>query len=269
MKSFPPRLGWVLLGALVLETGGILAWRTQRWVRTPSPNPVEHGFEVASASGCFLCHGLGGAKGLPNPGSDDGKVPSWSGGTLMMDAKDPAQVRQWIENGMRDKDKANPKYMREREAMLLKMPAFKGLLPGRDIDALVAYVEAVGEWRTPADPTAAQGLDVADKHGCLGCHGPWGERSAPNPGSFKGVIPPWDGPDFPDLVRSDEEFNQWVENGISDRLKANPAARWFLERQAVWMPAFKGVLKPEEVANLRAYVRWLRDPARRYASEDR
>ncbi|HEV7517049.1 MAG TPA: hypothetical protein VGR07_12180, partial [Thermoanaerobaculia bacterium] len=88
--------------------------------------------------------------------------------------------------------------------------------------------------------------------------GPEGRGLVADPGSLKGYVPTWDGPDYPDLVRSDAELRQWVKNGTPDRFRANPAARHILETEALKMPAFGERIKDEEVEALLAYVKWVR-----------
>ena len=44
------------------------------------------------------------------------------------------------------------------------------------------------------------------------------------------------------------------------RFEDNPLAKVFLDRQAIAMPAYEGLLSDEEVDALVAYVRWVRDP---------
>ena len=104
----------------------------------------------------------------------------------------------------------------------------------------------------------ALGLERAEKLGCTGCHGPGGRFARRNPGSLKGYVPSWDGADFPELVRDSTEFRQWVEHGISDRFEHNAAARFFVKRAALHMPAYQKHLDPADVPALWAYVRWLR-----------
>jgi hypothetical protein len=94
--------------------------------------------------------------------------------------------------------------------------------------------------------------------GCEGCHGLGGRFARPNPGSLKGYVPPWDGDDFPELVRDRTEFGEWAERGISRRFEANPVARFFLRRAALRMPAYRTHLAPGDVDTLWTYVQWLR-----------
>jgi mono/diheme cytochrome c family protein len=138
------------------------------------------------------------------------------------------------------------------------MPAYRSRLSERDTADLVAYVLAASHFGPIEDPRAAAGHEVAYRLGCFGCHGPEGRGLISNPGSFKGYIPAWDGEDYVELVRDDAEFAQWVRQGVSDRFRANPAARIFLETQAIRMPAFGERVSDGDIRNLAAYVAWVR-----------
>ena len=59
-------------------------------------------------------------------------------------------------------------------------------------------------------------------------------------------------------MRDDDEFRQWVKNGVSDRFRDNPAARTFVERQVVPMPAYGDLLSDEEIGQLLAFIEWVR-----------
>jgi hypothetical protein len=80
----------------------------------------------------------------------------------------------------------------------------------------------------------------------------------PNVRAFKGYIPAWDGPDFPDLVKDDQELRDWILDGGTRRLTGNRLARWFIERQPIKMPAYRNHVTPAEVDRLVDYVHWLR-----------
>jgi len=182
-------------------------------------------------------------------------VPGWAGGTWMMWNKSPADVRAWIERGIAPGREPDPD-------ALIRMPAYGSRLSEGEIDDLVAYVLAVSQFGWPQEPKVADGREAAVKLGCLGCHGPEGRGLISNPGSFKGFIPAWDGSDYLEVVRGDEEFKQWVRNGITDRFRANPAARHFLDNQAIRMPAYGDRVTDEELDLLLAYVNWVRTNAR-------
>ena len=89
----------------------------------------------------------------------------------------------------------------------------------------------------------------------------WRCGAGRNPGSLKGYIPPWDGRDFPDLVANDNELREWILSGRPQRLQSNPAARFFLDRQTIRMPAFRGQITDEELRAIEAYIGWLRRPS--------
>lgn len=250
------RRGTTLVVALVLLAiveGAALAaffWRSRRVARAEG-SPVVRGEALATAMGCFGCHGPGGGRPISNPGSQAGDVPGWPGGTWMMWNDDASDVRAWIVNGL-------PPGRAKDEGALLHMPAYGDRLSARELDDLVAYVLAVSQFGTPEDPQAAEGRDVAIRNGCLGCHGPEGRGLVKNPGSLTGYVPSWDGDDWDDLVRDEAEFRAWVLEGAPPRLAGNPVASRFLERQALRMPAYRGRLEEKEVDALYAYARWVR-----------
>ena len=123
---------------------------------------------------------------------------------------------------------------------------------------MVAYVKAVSDFERPDDPKAEEGRQIVQRMGCFNCHGPQGRGSALNVRAFKGYIPSWDGADFAELVRNDGEIRGWILDGGTRRAYANPAARWFLERQPIKMPAYRGRLTEDEVARIIDYMHWLR-----------
>jgi mono/diheme cytochrome c family protein len=223
----------------------------------PHLTPVERGRRLAEANGCFACHGPEGSRGTANPGRADRTVPNFEG-TLMMYASNPAEVREWIENGVTARRAQSETWKRERDKGTLRMPAFGSRLSKRQIDDLVAFVLAAAGEPVPGDSLAQVGRDRAEALGCIGCHGAGGRYARPNPGSLKGYVPPWDGEDFPDLVQSEAEFREWVERGVSRRCESNTVARFFLERAVLRMPAYRGKLEPGDLDALWAYVKWLR-----------
>ena len=85
-----------------------------------------------------------------------------------------------------------------------------------------------------------------------------GRGGGRNPRSLKVDIPPWDGADFAELVADDSELKEWILDAPPQRLQANRLARFFLDRQAIRMPAFRGKLKDDEFLALETYIKWLR-----------
>jgi len=249
------RTRWWIAGlALVALAEGVLlaaiatrAW----WQKEAADAPVVRGRKVAERMGCFGCHGPGGERPIPNPGASGWEVPRWGGGMWMMFNEDPSDVRAWIRDG-------HPDGRPPDEDALIHMPAFGERLTAAELDDLTAYVLAVSQFGWPEDEQVAAGREVAVRFGCFGCHGPEGRGLIANPGSLKGYVPPWDGDDYPDLVRSDDELRQWVRNGISDRFRANPVARRLLETEAIAMPAYGDRISDEDLAALAAYIEWVR-----------
>ena len=223
----------------------------------PRLTPPERGRRIAEANGCFSCHGPEGIQGVPNPDRADQTVPSFPG-TLMMYAKNADEVREWIEDGSTSVKRASQTWRAEREKGALRMPAFENRLTSREIDDLVAFVLASAGDPAPQDSLPAAGVERAHDLGCFGCHGVGGRFARPNPGSFKGYVPPWDGPDFPELVSNRAEFEEWVNSGVSRRFESNPAASFFLKRAALHMPHYRKHLQPGDLDALWAYVTWLR-----------
>jgi mono/diheme cytochrome c family protein len=248
------RLPALTLLLVALSLWAMVGW--QAW-RGRGVSPVQRGFAVAAASGCFGCHGVGGMAGYDDPEGRFGAVPPFSREALLSYAKSEGEIREWIADG-------SPRRVREQagaedgEAALMAMPAWKDVLSDRQIDDLVAYVKAASDYERPAQAHAEQGRQAAERLGCFGCHGPQGRGSLPNPGSLKGYIPAWDGDDFGDLARDDKEIREWVVHGRPQRLSDHPIARFFLRRQAVQMPAYGDRLTAAELEALVAYIRWLR-----------
>ena len=219
--------------------------------------PAERGRRIAGQMGCFGCHGPGGLHPANNPGRIDKTVPNFAD-DVMMFAKTPEEIREWIHDGVTRKKAASATWRADRERGVLRMPAFKGRMKERDMDDLVAYVMATSGMPEPDDSLAQLGLQRAEDLGCSGCHGPGGRLARPNPGSWKGYVPSWDGSDFTEVVHDSTEFRQWVERGVSRRFAASALASYFLKRAPVRMPAFEKHLQPGDVPALWAYIAWLR-----------
>jgi mono/diheme cytochrome c family protein len=247
-----PRVVRFVLAAL-LVAGFFLAAGLVR----PRLTPAERGRRLAEAQGCFSCHGPEGTHGIPNPGRADGTVPPFPG-SLMMYAKNADQVREWIRDGKTSARAASRIWLAERGRGALRMPAYGRRVTSRELEDLVAFVMAAAGEPVPEDSLPLAGMERAAALGCFGCHGVGARFARPNPGSFKGYVPPWDGADFPDLVQSRAEFEEWVENGVSKRFAANPAASFFLKRAPLHMPRYRNHLQQGDMDAIWAYVTWLR-----------
>jgi mono/diheme cytochrome c family protein len=216
------------------------------WWRSPNVGPVQRGADLALAQGCLGCHGGPGVSPLlPRHFTD-------------LDDVDPATLREWILDGMAEVVRQDVEARGALEAAAIRMPAWRGRLSRAQVDDLVAYLRASASADVPDDPAGRTGQAVAERLGCFGCHGPGGRGAGRNPGSFKGYIPPWDGRDFAELVADEGELREWILAGRPQRLQANPLARFFLDRQAIRMPAFRGQITEEELRALEVYIGWLR-----------
>ena len=252
------RLATAVLLIVVALQSAYLAWPVARdLVMPPYASPADQGRALAEQLGCFTCHGPGGRGGVPNPGSTGGEVPSFHEGTLMMYAHDDQDLREYILDGAPARKLARPAYREEMAAQAIRMPAYRGVVSDRQVEALVAYLRAASGLLGPADEPAARGAELALANGCFACHGAMGSGGLPNPGSLKGYIPGFGGPDYDELVQTDEELRAWIADGGIPRLLEDRAARFFIDRQRIQMPAFGAHLSAAEIDALVAYVRWL------------
>jgi mono/diheme cytochrome c family protein len=247
---------WLLATLVFAETAAlaVIAVRA-RWLAAAESSQQQRGERVAERMGCFGCHGPGGSGGIPDPDSRAGDVPAWVGGSWTMYNHEPGDVRSWILDG-------HPPGQKPDAGALIKMPAFRGRMSDAELADLTVYVLTVSQFGEFPDPKVSGGRDVALRFGCFGCHGAEGRGLVRDPGSLKGYVPPWEGADYAELVRGDDELRQWVRNGAPDRLRTNPAARHFLEGEAVQMPAYGDRVKPAELDALVAYVHWVRQHPR-------
>ena len=261
--------GWRGIAAFVIGITVICA-AFLVYLRQPRYTAAQKGYFLALESGCFGCHGEGGTQGIPNPGAPEKAVPSWDGGTAMMYVYEEKEIEEWIRYGapkrkwqdgrkpseLRKKDNSGDMSAQSVKAPLLMMPAYEEILSDKDMYHLGEYFKAVAVFEAP-EGMAAAGYRIARESGCFGCHGPGGSAGVANPGSFKGYIPPWEGEDYKDLVRSDAELREWIAEGGIGRFRSNPIARYFTARQVIDMPPFKDVLSPSQVDTLVSYIGWL------------
>ena len=230
------------VAGLVVVAVAIAGTIVLKLVRRPEVTPSIRGMEVARELGCFACHGPDGTGGVATIGDPGGYVPGWDHATAVMYIQNEPEIREWILYGTRAAE------AQAAGAAAPGRPDPHARLPGsavdRELDDLVAYFRAVSWW-TPDIPEAARaGRNIAARMGCFGCHGPSGMGGVANPGSLTGYIPPWDGEDFGELVRNEDELREWIMDGRIRRLWDNPLARrYFLESQKTQMPAYRGTFQ--------------------------
>ncbi len=247
----------VLTAALMVAVAWIAYPHIRAIVIPPEITAAARGRALAAELGCFTCHGELGRNGVTNPGSRYKTVPPFHEGTIMMFAKSDQELREYILDGAPAAKLANDAYRKEMREQALRMPAYRDFVDERDVDDLVAFLRASSELLYPPDGPAADGEELAHELGCFTCHGAMGSGGVANPGSLKGYIPGFYGPDYAELVRGDEELRSWIYNGGIKRLADDPLASYFLERQRVQMPAYGGFLSDRQIGDLVAYVKWV------------
>jgi mono/diheme cytochrome c family protein len=249
------KLRVLLIAAAVLALAG---WAALSYWRTKNISRVQRGWHVAERKGCFTCHGPGGLRGMANPGYGFDEVPPFTRELITMYVESENEIREWILDGIPKRIAQDPEQRKHRERAVVPMPAWRGLLSQGELEDLVAFVKAASDFERPQDENAEEGRKVAERFGCFNCHGPQGRGSPPNLRAFKGYIPSWDGADFPELARDDAEVREWILDGRPKRLHENSIARWFLSRQPIKMPAYRGHISEAEVDRIVDYIHWVR-----------
>ncbi len=217
-------------------------------------NPILEGRILAREQGCFGCHRPLGGPEIPNPGSRWGSVPKLAAGNAMMYASTAEEIEEVIRFGAPRAWLDDPAAAARLEDQPVRMPAYQDRLPEGELAKLVAFAVAVERVDPPTDETAARGLDLARKHGCLACHGVEGSGGLPNPASLGGFTPGFLGGNFADMVHDRAEFDEWVLEGTSHRLEANPLIRWFWGRQDISMPPYRGRIEADEIGAIWAWI---------------
>lgn len=244
-----------VLAAVAAALPGALRLLLWRWEQ----NPILRGRLLAEKAGCMNCHRPFAGTEIPNPGSRWGTVPAFQSGMPMMYGSNTRQViEEYVRYGAPRAALDNPAVRQRLASQHLWMPAFEDSLSDAEIADVVAFVSAL-EGVELAGGEAGRAL--ARQHGCLSCHGLEGSGGLPNPGSLGGFIPGFLGRNFPDLVRDEEEFREWVLEGSLFRLGKNPLIRYFWRRQEIAMPAFRGDLSDEEIGQLWSWVQEIRAAA--------
>lgn len=250
------RTTWLIVaGAVVAVAAGALALRLNHRAET---TPALRGERIAQAQGCFACHGPEGRGGVGDPGARGGVVPGWDGPTVATYAINEGEIAEWILDGSPARLKGVDLHAGRHP--LLPMPAYRGKLTAAELADLLEYFRAVSAFDTNIPAIAYEGAHEADRLGCFACHGPGGVGGAPNPGSFKGHIPAWDGHEYAEIVRDEGELREWILDGHPRRLWDNPAARHFLTGQVVQMPAYRPSLSDDQLTKIMAYIQWRRKP---------
>jgi mono/diheme cytochrome c family protein len=104
---------------------------------TPVPVPRDQGPAVAGQAlyvryGCINCHGPNGLGGVPNPQSEDKSIPPLAGQDFRAEFNTDAKILEVIRSGS----------VIGKEP-IASMPHWGGIIPNRDLQALVAYLKTL------------------------------------------------------------------------------------------------------------------------------
>jgi len=96
-----------------------------------------------------------------------------------------------------------------------------------------------------------QGLRVAEKKGCLLCHGAWGQGGVPNPGAK--TVPAFQDFTFMMSIADEFELREWILDGAPASLRKKPEYEQQKSERAVTMPAYRHRLTARELDLLVAF----------------
>jgi cbb3-type cytochrome c oxidase subunit III len=200
--------------------------------RTTVSNTVAAGAHAFVQFGCAQCHGEGGVGGI----SADVPALSGLGGALTVQ-----QLTSIINHGLGEKADPTKPYM----------PVWRGIVSGRQVSELVAYIRAglpaVSGATPPVVPTdqglAVEGSVLYVRDGCVNCHGPNGLGGVPNPQSPDKTVPPLSGAAFRAQFNTPAKIAAVIRSGsVIGRAPI------------VSMPHWGGILSQTDVDALIAYL---------------
>jgi mono/diheme cytochrome c family protein len=185
---------------------------------------------------CAQCHGMQGRGGV----SPD--VPAL---TSVSKALTSAQLRRIIDHGLGESANPTKPYM----------PVWGEVISARQVSDLIAYLRAGLPAVATAGPVpipegqgeAVAGASLYVRYGCVNCHGPNGLGGVPNPQSPDKTIPPLSGADFRHEFNTDAKIIDFIRSGsVIGRAPI------------VSMPHWGGIIPPEQLQALAAYIKTLK-----------
>jgi cytochrome c553 len=252
--------------ALMVLLCCVVAAGTGFVLRQPHSSPYMRGEKLAHELGCAGCHETRTDSGIvANPGSLRGVIPSFHSGQAasLFWVQDINDFREWVTNGSsRRADDEKKKFPVAASPSVIRMPPFGNRLSEGNIADLYTYYSRSNTFSPPQSGAAAQGFRLASEQGCFACHGEYGMSGIDNPGSFKGYIPPWEGEDFHELARNDDDIREWIQTGSLARIAHNPLGNYFMSRQKIHMPSYRGKMTEEGINDLVAYIHALSDKSK-------
>jgi mono/diheme cytochrome c family protein len=122
------------------------------------------------------------------------------------------------------------------------------------VEQAAMLVPAAKRTAFPAREDAAiRGLRIAQGLGCFSCHGAEGARGVANPGSKDGRVPALAGGEMMMWAHDEGEMRSWILDG---RPRAHaPGADDERPKQALRMPAYRGVVSEAQLDDLVAYLK--------------
>ncbi|MEP6641890.1 MAG: c-type cytochrome [Gaiellales bacterium] len=200
--------------------------------QTPVSNTVAAGAHAFVQFGCAQCHGEGGIGGV----SPD--VPALN---TLGDALTVQQLTGIINHGLGESADPTKPYM----------PVWHGIVSGRQVSELVAYIRAglppVAGATPPVVPTdqglAVEGSALYVRDGCVNCHGPNGLGGVPSPASPDKTVPSLSGAVFRGEFNTPAKIAAVIRSGsVIGRAPI------------VSMPHWGGILTQTDVDALIAYL---------------
>ena len=197
---------------------------------------VAEGAHDFNQFACAQCHG---------PNGRGGVSPAVPALKIVGRALTAAQLRSIINHGLGESANPSSPYM----------PVWGQVISARQVNALVAYVHsglpAVAGATPPPVQTdqgpVVEGSQLYVRYGCNNCHGPNGLGGVPNPQSPDKTIPPLSGADFFGEFNTDQKIIDVIRSGsVIGRAPI------------VSMPHWGGILTPEQLHALVAYIKTFR-----------
>jgi mono/diheme cytochrome c family protein len=265
---------------VALGSGGLLVAGLAYYLETqPESSPYTRGARLAEVSGCYACHGTSDIDPRVNFRLEEDSWQPTDIEGIWEEEHTAKSLRTWITRGV-------PASREDKHRkLLMQMPAYgdDGHLSPSEIEDVVTWAVAMGlrsfagydnfEEEMPGlDQTTVAALPeeqlvllgdrLARQQGCYQCHGELGQGGPGNLASLKGYIPGFQGEDFRELTGNSDpvEIRHWIEHGRGLDIESGllgPIAQYFIEGQAIPMPAYGDVMSTAEVDLLVAYLQWL------------
>jgi mono/diheme cytochrome c family protein len=245
------RLVLALAAAILVGVGGVIgiaansgSKKGAKATATPTASAVASAVDPHVAAGahdfvqfaCSQCHGEQGRGGVS---------PTVPALTSVAKTLTPTELRSIIDHGLGESTNPTRPYM----------PVWGAVISSTQVSDLIAYLRAglpvVPTAEPPAIPTrqgaAVEGAALYNRYGCVNCHGPNALGGVPNPKSPDKTIPPLSGPDFRHEFNTDAKIIAVIRSGsVIGRAPI------------VSMPHWGGIIPPDQLAALVAYLKTLR-----------